>query len=302
MVATRIRHGQRPRLATHATIVGVADTGFASQDAQSDFSRARRGAALNRLTSRLRGQAGDVSVLLPLEEVIAALGKVGERYIGLETIHLNSVVGTVDRSDEFDRDFRPRSPRVRQRWQRINEAQRRGTGMPPIKVFRIGDMHFVEDGHHRVSVACYLRLDVIEAYVTQIITRVDPGEGLELSQLPAKGHERLFHERVPLPKSARDRIVLTHPEVGYGELAEAVEAWGFRLMQALERPMDRHEIAEAWWYDEYVPVTEMIEETGLRGSCTETDAYLRISRLRYELLRTHKWSDEVIEQLRELLA
>jgi hypothetical protein len=280
----------------------VADTGFASQDAQSDFSRARRGAALNRLASRLRGQAGDVSVLLPLEEVIAALGKVGERYLGLETIHLDSIVGTVDRSDEFDRDFRPRSPRVRQRWQRINEAQRRGTGMPPIKVFRVGDMHFVEDGHHRVSVACYLRLDVIEAYVTQIITRVDPGEGLEISQLPAKGHERLFHERVPLPKAARERIVLTHPEVGYGELAEAVEAWGFRLMQALERPMDRHEVAEAWWYDEYVPVTEMIEETGLRGTCTETDAYLRISRLRYELLRTHKWSDEVIEQLRELLA
>jgi hypothetical protein len=285
-----------------ATIAGVADTGFSSQDAQSDFSRARRGAALNRLTSRLRGQAGDVSVLLPLEEVVDALGKVGERYIGLETIHLDSIVGTVDRAEEFDRDFRPRSPRVRQRWERINEAQRRGTGMPPIKVFRVGDLHFVEDGHHRVSVACYLRLDVIEAYVTKIITRVDPGEELSLSHLPAKGHERLFSERVPLPPKDRARLVFTHPEEGYGEMAEAVEAWGFRLMQALERPMDRKEIAEAWWYDEYLPVTEMIEETGLRGTCTEADAYLRVSRLRYQLLRTHEWSDDVIEKLRQLLA
>ena len=280
----------------------MADTGFVSQDAQSDFSRARRGAALNRLASRLRGQAGDVSVLLPLEEVVDALGKVGERYIGLQTIHLDSIVGSVDRSGEFDRDFRPTSPRVRQRWMRINEAQRRGTGMPPIKVFRVGGMHFVEDGHHRVSVACYMQLDVIEAYVTEIVTRVDPGEGLNRAMLPAKDHERLFVERVPLPRAARERIVFTHPEDGYGEMAEAVEAWGFRLMQALERPMDRREVAEAWWYDEYIPVSEMLEETGLRGSCTEADAYLRISRLRYQLLRTHDWSDDIVEQLRALLA
>ncbi len=295
--ASRLTSGQR-----RVTIACVADTGFTSQDAQSDFTKARRGAALNRLATRLRGQAGDVSVLLPLEEVVDALGKVGERYVGLRTIHLDTIVGSVDRSGEFDREFRPTSPRVRQRWLRINEAQRRGTGMPPIKVFRVGDMHFVEDGHHRVSVACYLRLDVIEAYVTEIVTRVAPGAALELDQLPAKSHERLFIERVPISREARERIVFTHPEDGWAQLAEGVEAWGFRLMQALERPMDRHEVAEAWWYDEYVPVTEMIEETGLRGSCTEADAYLRISRLRYQLLRTHEWSDEVIEQLRKLLA
>lgn len=302
MVATRLRPGNGARPCLGCNHRGVADTGFSSQDAQSDFSRARRGAALRRLSHRLRGQAGDVNVLLPLEEVIDALGKTGERYLGLQTIHLDSIVGTVDRANEFDRDFRPRSARVRRRWQRINEAQRRGTGMPPIKVYRVGEMHFVEDGHHRVSVACYMRLDVIEAYVTKIITRIDPGDGLELSQLPAKSHERLFLERVPLPEEARKRISFTRPEDGYGELAEAVEAWGFRLMQALERPMDRQEVAEAWWYDEYLPVTEMLEETGLRGSCTEADAYLRISRLRYQLLRTHEWSDDVVDRLRKLLA
>ena len=73
----------------------MADTGFTSQDAQSDFSKARRGAALSRLSARLRGQAGDVSVLLPLEEVVDALGKAGERYLGLQTIHLDSIVGSV---------------------------------------------------------------------------------------------------------------------------------------------------------------------------------------------------------------
>ena len=31
---------------------------------------------------------------------------------------------------------------------------------------------------------------------------------------------------------------------------------------------------------------------------TETDAYMRISAMRYRALRTHEWSDEVLEELR----
>ena len=134
------------------------------------------------------------------------------------------------------------------------------------------------------------------------LTRVPAGGPLNTSDLPAKGHERLFVERVPLPAEARERIVFTHPQDGYAQMAEGVEAWGFRLMQALERQMDRREVADTWWRDEYVPVVDAIVETGLIGTCTEADAYLRITRLRYELLRTHDWNDEVVEKLRELLA
>jgi hypothetical protein len=279
----------------------MADTGFTAQDAQSDFSRARRQAALSKLASRLRGQPGDVSVMLPFEEVVAALGRTGERRLGLQTIRLDSIVGSVDRSREFDREFRPRSKRVRQRWQRINEAQRRGQGMPPISVYRIGDMHFVEDGHHRVSVACYRRLDVIEAYVTEITTRVKPGERLSIADLPAKSHERLFLERVPLSPQQLERISFARPDESYARLAEGIEAWGFRLMQALEEPLDRAEVAAAWFRDEYEPVVASLREADLVGSDTETDAYMRVATQRYMLLRTHEWGDDVIARLREQL-
>ena len=275
------------------------DTGFTSQDAQSDFSRARRRAAMSRLVGRLRGQAGDVSTLLPFEEVIEALGMVGEKYIGLKTIPVDSIVGSVDRASEFDRSFRPTSSRVRERWQRINLAQRQGKGMPPIDVYRVGGLHFVKDGHHRVSVARYRRLEVIEAYVTEVLTRVRLGDGLKIDELPAKSHERLFLERVPLPKQARERIAFSDPERGYARLAEGVEAWGFRLMQGLGEPMDRGEVAEAWFWDEFVPVVEALEEADLIGSGTAADAYLRVAEERYMLLRTHEWGEDVIARLRE---
>ena len=276
----------------------AVDTGFTSQDAESDFNRSRRRSALTRMASRLRGQAGDVSTLLPLEEVLAALGRTGERRIGLETIRLDTIVGSVDRTTEFDRDFRPRTARVRSRWQRINEAQRSGKGMPPIKVVRVGGLHFVEDGHHRVSVARHLGHEVIEAYVTEVITRVSAEQGLRVGQLPAKSHERLFLERVPLSPEERERIEFRDPEHGYGELAEAVEAWGFRLIQGLGEIRDRREIAEAWFRDEFAPIVEDLREAGLIGNDTDAEAYMRVMGDRYLLLRTHDWDESVIDRLR----
>jgi hypothetical protein len=273
-------------------------TGFPTADAKDDFSRARRSNALARLASRLRGEPGDVNVILPFEEVVAALGRTGERDLGLQVIPLESIVGTVDRTTEFDRQFRPTSTRVRGRWERIADAKRRGESMPPISVYRIGEVHFVRDGHHRVSVARAQGQKDIEAHVTEVLTRVGASRDIRLADLPVKRHERLFHERVPLPPQARERIRLSEPW-DYGVLAEGVEAWGFRDMQARDEFIDRPDVARAWFEREYEPVIEMLREADLLGDGTEADAYLDIACERYRLLRTHEWSEDVIRQIRE---
>lgn len=273
------------------------DTGFPQTDAQFDFSRARRSRALTRLANRLRGEPGDVMAILPFEEVVEALGRRGERRLGLQTIDVDSIVGTVDRSREFDRRFRPTSGRVRTRWERIAEAQRRGKPMPPIHAFRIGDLHFVKDGHHRVSVARAMRQSKIDAYVTEVVTEVHPERGIRVADLPLKSHERLFHERVPLPLEARKRIRPATPSAFAG-LAEGVEAWGFRHMQARGQFMTREEVAADWWREEYLPAVEMLREVGIATDGNEIDAYAAMMSLRYLLLRTHDWDDEVLERLR----
>ena len=278
------------------------DIGSPRADAQSDFARARRRRALALLSARLRREPDDVAMILPFEEVVEALGRVGERPLGLQTIELDSIVGTVDRTREFDRDFRPTTPRLRERWESIAAAQRRGESMPPIDVYRIGDLHFVRDGHHRVSVARAQGLRMIDAYVTEVITRVPPDGGLRLGQLALKSHERLFSERVPLPPEARRHIKLSD-EWRYAALAEGVEAWGFRCMQGRgERELlSREQIAEAWFRDDYLPVVALLHEAGLLGHGTETEAYMRVTALRYLLLLTHAWDDEVVERLRQAI-
>jgi hypothetical protein len=274
------------------------DTGFRSTDAQDDFQRARRRQVLSRLARRVSREPGDIDVILPFDEVVAALGRVEERYVGMETIDLDSIHGTVDRAKGFDREFRPTSSRVRTRWERIANAMRRGEPMPPISVYRIGDVHFVRDGHHRVSVARALAQPVIDAYVVEVVTRIGAERSLRLSDLPLKSHERLFRERVPLPRHARDRVVLSDAW-GYGDMAEAVEAWSFRVMQDRDEFLDRRAGARRWFEEEFEPVVAMLGEADLLGSGTPADAYLRIAAQRYRLMRTHEWSEEILTRLRE---
>ena len=273
------------------------DTGLPQTDAQFDFGRARRRRAMSQIAARLRRE-GDLSTILPFEEVVRALGRREERSLGLQTIELDSIVGTVDRGREFDRRFRPTTGRVRPRWERINTAQRKGQSMPPIDVYRIGELHFVKDGHHRVSVARALGFDVIDAYVTEIVTEMGAGREIKMSDLPLKSHQRLFFERVPLPADARAEIKLSD-EWRYAALAEAIEAWGFRVSQDRGELMSRSVVAEEWYDDEYRPVVEMLREADLvRRGMTDTEAYMRVAHLRYLILRTHEWDDTVIDAVR----
>jgi hypothetical protein len=278
----------------------MPSTGFPDQDAQTDFSRARRRHELAQLARRLRREPDDINVILPFDEVVQALGWRGEKRLGLQTIDLDSIVGTVDRTREFDRRFRPTSRRLRQRWERIAKAMRKGEAMPPIDVLRIGDLHFVRDGHHRVSVARQLGLEKIDAYVTEVITEVGADPTVRIHDLALKSHERLFFERVPLPPELRDRIRLSKGS-WYAGLAEGVEAWGFRAMQARREYMTREETALAWFHEEFEPIVSMAREAGVGAGLTDAELYSAVVSLRYLLLRTHSWDEEVMERLREEL-
>ncbi|MHB1834622.1 MAG: ParB N-terminal domain-containing protein [Solirubrobacteraceae bacterium] len=271
-------------------------TGMPALDAQHDFLRARRRATIASLIARLRGEPGDVGLVLPYEEVVEALGFVRERELGLQVVSLSLIVGTLDRSRDFDRRFRPTSGRVRSRWEQIATAVRRGEAMPPVDLLRVGEIHFVRDGHHRISVARALGMADVDAYVTDVITRVGADRTITLADLPLKSNERVFFERIPLPVDARAEVRLRDSR-GYARLAEAVEAWGFRAIQERGEPLDRHETANLWLQTEYRPVVAMLREADLVGDATEAEAFMRITAERYRLLRNHDWSEEVLRRL-----
>jgi hypothetical protein len=160
----------------------MLDTGFPQADVENDFLRARRHQVLAALAHRLPGQPHGRDRLLRLDEVTGALGWRGERQLGLQTIPLDAIVGTAEQRHDFDRYFRPTSNRVRERWEQLALAERRGEAIPPIEVYRIGGLHFVSDGHHRVSIAVATGQQTIDAYVTEIFTTNPPNS---MRTLPA---------------------------------------------------------------------------------------------------------------------
>ena len=165
------------------------DTGVPAVDAEDDFTRARRRYELDRLDGWLRREPGETH-LLRYDEVVSALGFRGEYYLGPRTIRLDTVVGTVEETRGFDRRFRPASNRDRQRWEQLDLAERDGAVIPPIEVYRVGDLHFVKDGRHRVSVAIAAGQELIDADVTEVLTQL-PATGLSRpAELMRKGLSR----------------------------------------------------------------------------------------------------------------
>jgi hypothetical protein len=226
---------------------------------------------------------------------VEALGRRAENYLGTKVIPLDAIVGSVDKVRDFDRRFRPTSGRSRQRWERLARASRTGEEIPPIDVYQVGDYYFVRDGHHRVSVARSLRLDVIEAHVTAIDTFLTPVGIAARSDLERKFWRRLMLQRVPFTGEARAAVAVDDP-FEYGEIAETVEAWAARTMHAEGTYMDKETMAARWYAEEFRPVVDMIEEAGVRGEDERpAEAYMRVACERYRLIRDHEWNAEVME-------
>jgi hypothetical protein len=79
----------------------LSGTGFPRADAENDVLRARRRQVLDRLAHRRRRQP-EAGHILPLDEVVGGLGMRGKRYLGLQDIRLDRIVGTMDSRRDFD--------------------------------------------------------------------------------------------------------------------------------------------------------------------------------------------------------
>src|SRR4028119_307356 len=170
-----------------------------NEQSDRDFSRARRKAFLRRIGAYLRGDPGS-NQLLSFDEVRDALGVIQQIHIGLREVPVSKIVGSVGRHRDFDRAFLPSKPDLGTRWKRIDQLMYKDGSLPPVSLFKIGDAYFVNDGNHRVSVARQQGVEMIDAEVVELRSRVPIDSALTARDLLHKHEQLLLLERLPFDR------------------------------------------------------------------------------------------------------
>src|ERR687884_1173352 len=246
--------------------------------ADKDFTRARRRAFLRRIGAFLRRDPGS-NRLLSFDEVKSALGAVEQVYLGMRTVPVEKIVGSVGRHRDFDRAFLPSKGDLGARWKRIDEMMHRAEELPPVSLYKIGDAYFVKDGNHRVSVARQQGVEMIDAEVVELRSRVPVDSALTARDLLHKLEHRRLLERLPIDRVLPEIRVELSDVSDYRKLATYIEAHGFRLSQHWKRYVSPEEALRDWYEFQYAPIAEMVREERILDSFpgrTELDLYLWI--------------------------
>lgn len=136
-----------------------------TQQANELFNKIMMQTAMKKVVRSITGKKNS---LRSYEDDYQVQYTASQSYRGTQTISIENIAGSINRENDFDADFMPKNERIKERWISIATAMYQDIMLPPITVFLIDGVYYVEDGHHRVSVAKALGYLYIDAVVTEI--------------------------------------------------------------------------------------------------------------------------------------
>ena len=258
------------------------------------MERYRRSAGKAQVADLMGKITGADTDLVSYDAVATRLRARQQIEMGTRMVPLDQIVGSVGRYRDFTRTFLPRAAISPERWARVDAIMHSLEGYLPIELYKIGQVYFVRDGNHRVSVARANGLTHIEAYVSEIETDVDLTlDDFERDQWIIKIERAEFLKATRLDElRPGSNVVLTAPG-RYPILLRHITVHQYFLDLDRERTGDMELVgwpaAVVSWYDNiYLPVVEAIREHKLLDAFpdrTEADLYLWIAYHREELAK-----------------
>lgn len=261
------------------------------QSARNDFTDARLQASLQDVLARLTGKSNE---LLSYEEVAEKLKLNVRSERGVYDIPVDAIVGSVGRYTDFTRSFLPLKNIDPDRWARVKTAidDPKGLGLPPIDVYKVGEVYFVLDGNHRVSVARQEGFSHIQAHVIEVKTDIPLTPDLQPDDLIIKAEYAEFLEQTDFNTLCPGvDLSLTAPGQ-YEKLKEHIEFHRYCMGLDLRRDISYPEAVIHWYNTVYLSILEPLRERGLLRwfpGRTETDLYLWVSTHRAALEKELGW-------------
>jgi hypothetical protein len=254
-----------------------------TEQINADYDRARQKAFLHDLLAVVGRRQND---LIPYHEVRRRLSPEGESYRGLQTVPIRQIVGSMDRFNDFDRTFLPRRRNTAGRWKNVDRAFYEDVTLPPIQLYKVGDVYFVKDGNHRVSVARERGADFIDAEVIEGHVRVPIYASMSPAELLLQAEYAEFLRRTDLDRSRPEHDIRPTALGRYDEIVEHILGHREWLAAIWHRPVTAQEAAVDWYDYIYEPIVRVARERGVLDRLphrTETDVYLWVMRHRGEL-------------------
>ncbi len=228
------------------------------------------------------------SLLIPFDLVKDKLRLRESHYRGMQTVEIDRIVGSLNRYHDFNRAFLPLSstPEGMERLQRLTRALEKGEILPPVRLYKVGDVYFVEDGHHRVAAARRQGAKEIDAEVIEFDSNIPLEPGVTTRDILIKAEYADFLERTHLDKlRPEQRIEFSEPG-RYRVLLEHIDVHRYFLGLEKKREIPYEEAVVSWYDNVYKPLVETFRRLGILKRFpgrTEADLYVWLSRHLYYL-------------------
>ena len=260
------------------------------QMAIHDFQSARQKAGIQDVLARFTGKS---TQLLSYEEVAEKLKLRIRTERGVQHIPLDAIVGSVGRYTDFTRTFLPRRNDDRERWANVKAVfLEEGAGLPPIEVYKVGDVYFVIDGNHRVSIARQEGLTTIEARVIELQTDIKLTPDIQPDDLIIKAEYADFLNQTRII-DLRPNVDLTVTVPGqYEKMMAQIYLQKFILVEDRKLNASLQDAVEDWYDNIYIPLAETIRDRGLLRwfpDRTIPDLYIWIAENRTALEKELGW-------------
>lgn len=241
---------------------------------RSDFSRARFKSFINQVFSVLSGKRNN---LLSYDDIKEKLRIGGPIYQGVRTVRVDQIAGSLNRYHEFDSTFLPKEDQLASRWQKVDRAFYEDVHLPPVVLYKVGQVYFVVDGHHRVSVARGQGQEFIEAEVRECATRVNITPDIKPEDLEILGSKVDFLERTGLDRLRPDANIKLNIPDGFTRMLEHIAVHRYFMGLDFKRDISEQEAVVHWYDTVYLPIVNIIRKSNLLDEFpdkTEGDLYL----------------------------
>jgi hypothetical protein len=153
-------------------------------------------------------------------------------------------------------------------------------------VYKIGEVYFVRDGNHRVSVARENGQVFIDAYVTEMIVPIEITPESNLEDIILQQEYNQFIESTLINTLIPENDIHLTQVGQYESLMDHISVHRWYMGEKFNQPITDDEAVKSWYYKVYLPIIRIIRARKILVDFpghSEADLYLWIITHQYYL-------------------